>query len=260
MKKTLLIVFLISSSQIVLSQEIGFILIQVIHADEPPTKHGPLIFEITFTADELNNLVAKSYTNNYKRKKRIKPQNQIIIKAEQIQKFNGWRAISKSDFLLSELGVDITELRSANSAFKPDFQILDETIKIDSFKICSDWQFKRSFSMGGYSININLISENKSTEFLNYSSNDIGAFKFDLKAYLMIQPLLQDRIPQEFRIQGFFDKRSLLDILNYYYKVIECEGYYYNEFIEENPQRTQRENRMMIGWDFEEYLKKRNKK
>ncbi len=260
MTSNLSFLLFVSISQIVLGQELESFSVQIIHADEAPTNHGPEVFEITFTPDAQNNFVAKSYININQRKKRVRLKSQIIIKAEQIQKFIGWKAVLKSKFLLSELGVDITELRSANSAFKPKFPIMEETIKIDSFKICCDWQFKKRISTGGYSININLIYQNKLTEFLNYNSDDIGIYEFDLKTFLMIQPILQNKIPQEFRIQGFFDKHSLLDILNYYYQVVECEGYYYNEFIQQKPQRTKQENRMMIGWDFEEYLKKRNKK
>ena len=40
---------------------------------------------------------------------------------------------------------------------------------------------------------------------------------------------------------------------------IECEGFYYNEFINQHPERTAQENRMRIGWDFKEYMENRKK-
>ena len=260
MKKFLVIFIILSSSQIVLGQEVKSISVQVIHSDEPPTNHGPQMFEITFTSDEQNNLIANYYTDKYKRRKKVKLQKPILIQAQQVDKFNNWITLSKSDFLLTELGVDISELGSANSPFKTEFEIKEEKIRIDSFNTCTDWQFKRSFSTGGYSIKVYLVKNDSSTEILNYSSNDIGAYKFDIQSFLITQPLIQNKIPEAFGTRGFFERQSLIEILNYYYKVIECEGYYYNQFIEQDSERTKKENRMMIGWNFKEYMNGRNKK
>ena len=260
MKKILIILFSTGFNQVVLSQDFESIVVAVEHADEPPTKHGPVVFEITFTSDEQNNFVAKTYTRKYKGKKRVKLEEPYLINSNTIQRFMDWKAMSKSQFSLNEFDINIDELNNSNTGYKPNFEITEEIIKTDSFNICKDWQFKRSYSTGGYSIKIKLTKNNKSTEFLNFSSNDIGSYKFDLNPYLLIQPVLEDRIPKEFRIDSFFDKESLITRLNYYFNVIECEGFYYNEFINQNPQRTKQENRMMIGWNFEEYLKKRNKK
>ena len=260
MKKILIIFILTSLTQGVLSQDYESIVVTVEHANEPPTNYGPVVFEITFTSDELNSFVAKTYTHTYKKKKKVKLDEPYYINSTSIQRFMDWRAMSKSKFLLNEFDMNIDELNNSNTGHKPNFEITEEMIRMDSFNYCKDWQFKRSFSTGGYSISIKLIKNNKSTEFINFNSNDIGSNKFDLNSYLLIQPVLEDKIPEEFRIDGFFDKESLITKLNYYFKVIECEGFYYNEFINQNPQRTKQENRMMVGWNFEDYLKKRRKK
>lgn len=260
MKHILIIILLTSSNFVVLSQELESIEIRVEHANEPPTKSGQQVFQISFRGDELNNLKANSYTKKYKRKKKVKLEKTETINADELKKFVDFYSASKSNFLLSEFGIDIIELNKSNSAFKPNFQIKEKTIKTDSFQICKDWQFKRSLSTGGFSININLRFKNNPSETINFDSDDLGAYKFDLQSYLLIQPLLENKIPAEFRIQEFFNKEHLIMTLNYYFKVIECEGYYYDEFIKQNPQRTKRENRMMVGWDFEKYLSKRNKK
>jgi len=232
----------------------------VTHFDEPPTKYGPSTFEITFSADGQNDYVADSYTSQYKRKKRVKFAHPVVIHADDIKKFNSWRPASKSEFLLSELNVDIHDVQSAGVSCQPEFGITDRAIRIDSFNICKDYQLKRSLSTGGHSIKVYLISQNDSLKFLDYAADDFNGQKFDLQSYLMLQPILRSKIPKEFMVKDFFDNKSLLEVLSYYYKVIECEGYYYTEFKAQHPNRTEEENRMMIGWDFSGYLENRSKK
>lgn len=259
MKHILIILLLISFSQILVGQNIEEISVQVSHADEPPTKHGPQVFEISFVSNGSKNLSTDYYTNKYRKKKKVKLQEPIVIEAHQLENFNNWVSTYKSEFLLNELGVDFSKLGLSNSSYKTEFKIKEEKIRIDSFNICKGWQKLRSISTGGFSIKVQMMKDGDSSEILNFDSNDIGMFKLDLQSLLIIQPILQNKIPEEMGTDGLFDEESLIELLNYYYKVVECEGFYYNEFIEQTPGRTKAENRTMAGWNFSEYMNQRNK-
>ncbi|REG83597.1 hypothetical protein [Algoriphagus antarcticus] len=259
MNKTLIILLFISFPLLVFGQDIESIFVQVMLSDEPPTKYGPQVFEIAFVSEGSKSLSADYYTNQYKKKKKVKLQEPIVIESQQLEKFNNWVSTKKSEFLLDELGVDISNLGLPNSSYKTTFKIEEEKIRIDSFNICKGWQNLRTFSTGGFSVKVQMMKDGDSSEILNFHSNDIGMFKLDLQSLLIIQPILQSKIPEEMGTDGLFDKESLIELLNYYYKTVECEGYYYDEFIEQNPERTKAENRIMVGWNFTEYMNQRNK-
>jgi hypothetical protein len=83
---------------------------------------------------------------------------------------------------------------------------------------------------------------------------------FNLQDYILSYVLLADKIPDEIPSYGFFSRSKFMDIIMYYQKTVECEGFYYKEFTDKNPQFTAKDRRMMTGWDFVKYLKQRNKK
>ncbi|SFA77255.1 hypothetical protein [Algoriphagus aquimarinus] len=259
MKKALFIFLLMPFSLIIYGQNIESIFVQVMLSDEPPTKYGPQVFEIAFVSKGSKSLSADYYTNQYKKKKKVKLQEPIVIETQQLEKFYNWVSTNKSEFLLDELGVGISNLGLSNTSYKTTFKIDEEKIRIDSFNICKGWQNLRSSSTGGFSVKVQMMKDGDSTEILNFRSNDIGMVKLDLQSLLIIQPILQNKIPEEMGTDGLFDKESLIELLNYYYKVVECEGYYYDEFIEQNPERTKAENRTKVGWNFTDYMNHRTK-
>jgi hypothetical protein len=82
---------------------------------------------------------------------------------------------------------------------------------------------------------------------------------FNLKKYIFSYAILNGRIPDEFPHFNFFSAQNLADIVIYYQKTVECEGYYYMEYADKN-RLTGEERRMMTGWNFVEYMRQGLKK
>ncbi|WP_111670042.1 hypothetical protein [Algoriphagus litoralis] len=117
----------------------------------------------------------------------------------------------------------------------------------------------KSFSTGGYKLSVKITYQTGTSNYFEFGSNDLGMGRLDLKGFIYSYQLLTERIPDQVYQYGFFTKDSFEDIILYYVKTIECEGFYYNEFTDRNPKRTPAENRMRKGWDFLEYMKMRAK-
>lgn len=263
MKRRLAILPLIFFCTLVHGQDLGSIVVQTWSHNEPPTQPGPHIFEIEYQRNKADDFEAKFYTVTAQKSKRIRLNEILRIPKEDIETFLNWYDNVKTTFKLDELGTDGQELNNSthNASYKPDFPIENDLlIKIDTFNYCNEYQFKQSISTGGYEIKVLLVIDNKRIEFFSYDSDDRGQHKFDLKGYLYLQPVLENQIPIEFKVHNLFSRKTLLNNLFYYKKVTECEGFYYQEFIKANPDRTVQQNRMMVGWDFEKYMNERNKK
>lgn len=114
----------------------------------------------------------------------------------------------------------------------------------------------KSLSTGGEAISIRMLAKALPTAQFTFHANDIGAGEFKLKEYIFCYTILNDRVPDEFPNFNFFSKEKLAEIVVYYQKTVECEGYYYQEFADRN-QLTGKERRMKAGWNFPEYMKQR---
>jgi hypothetical protein len=117
----------------------------------------------------------------------------------------------------------------------------------------------KSVSPGGATISVTMLAKSQPTAQFTFHSNDIGSGEFKLKEYIFCYALLNDRIPDEFPHFNFFSKEKLAEIVVYYQKTVECEGYYYEEYADRK-HLTGKERRMKVGWDFIEYMRERIKK
>ena len=130
-------------------------------------------------------------------------------------------------------------------------------VRVDSFKFCENYKMTKRISTGGTTVTVTVINSNNTVHYFQFdSSKDRG--EFDLRAYLYCYLLLKNRIPPQLLSAGFFSEVALADIVMYYLKAVECEGYYYREYTQEKADMTAQERRMMKGWDFRQYMEKRN--
>lgn len=133
------------------------------------------------------------------------------------------------------------------------------TVQIDSFQFCKSYENTKTFILGGEDFTITLTYPLGQKQEFNFDSN-IKGDNFNLQGYIFCHHLFADRIPKEVPDYGFFSKSTFIDIILYYQKTVECEGFYYKEFTDKNPQMTAKDRRMMKGWDFVEYMRQRTKK
>ena len=117
----------------------------------------------------------------------------------------------------------------------------------------------KSISTGGETLTVTLINKKGLKEEFIFDSDDIGKGRFKLEDYIFCYTLLLDKIPNEVPHYNFFSKDKLMDIVLYYQATVECEGYYYKEYTDKNPNMTSKDKRMRIGWNFVEYMGQRNK-
>ena len=150
-------------------------------------------------------------------------------------------------------------MAAANSDHKLTFELPDEIVlDVDSFQFCQNYKMIRSLSIGGETIGLAMIAKARPTGQFTFHANHIGTGVLKLKEYIFCYSILNERIPDEFPHFNFFSKEKLADIVVYYQKTVECEGYYYQEYADKN-QLTGKERRMQVGWDFVEYMKQRVK-
>jgi hypothetical protein len=93
----------------------------------------------------------------------------------------------------------------------------------------------------------------------SFNSANKGTWNYGLKDYLLIQTLLESSFPDQLMAFNIFTRQNLLENLCNYYQLIECEDYYYSEYLRINPEarlKTGQERRIKIGWEFKDYLKK----
>ena|SRR5258708_16464267 len=97
------------------------------------------------------------------------------------------------------------------------------------------------------------------TEYCIRRNIDVGQGKLNLLAYFYCYKILNNRIPKEIPQFEFFTESKLIPFICYYLKTVQCEGLFYKEFIQKHPDRTAKDNRMIAGWNFTEYMKQRSK-
>lgn len=227
--------------------------------DEPPTKQGKPLLKVEYKKDDSGNFTATHYLKNNSRKEL---ENTITIEKERVEVFKEWKLKGVKTFELSDLGIsdDLIRDKEKSEAIKTNFSLPENLlVQTDSFSYCQKWKMTESISTGGYKLEMVIYFANNEAEKFVFGSNDLGMGLFDLKGYLYSFKLLSEKTPNQVPQYDFFSMDNLANILLTYYKTVECEGYYYNEFIEKNPERSAQENRMKTGWDFVEYMRQRKK-
>lgn len=258
MKYGLLIILTLTTIFQSVGQDIEVIALTTQQADEPPTKQGRTLYSIDFKKQVNGELTTSAYYENTDRQKL---KEAITIDKERINTVENWRAINKNVFTQLDLGLDITTLKNRTSNYKLNFEIPgDFSVRVDSFLFCQEYKMTKSISTGGEIIVVTLIYKSGLKDEFAFDSNDIGTGEFNLRDYIHCYTLLKDKIPVEIRNHDFFTSDKLTDILLYYQKTVECEGYYYKEYTDKNPKMTSKEKRMMTGWDFVKYMGQRSNK
>lgn len=260
MKYALLIILTILTIVPSVGQDINKIIFSSKGFDEPPTKQGKPLLTVEYLKDDSGNYTATHYYENKKKRKLGTP---ITIEKERIKIIEEWRTNNLKQFKPSDLGFndELIKKRAKEKDFKTIFGLPDNLLmQTDSFSLCQRWKIIKSHSTGGHQLKVSIDFVNGESDKFEFGSNDLGMGLFNLRGYLYSYKLLSDRIPNQVHQYGFFTQDNLTDLVLTYFKTVECEGYYYNEFTNKNPSRTPQENRMMTDWDFVKYMKQRNKK
>ena len=258
MKYGLLIILTLTTIFQSIGQDLEYIVFTTQQIDEPPTKEGRPLYTIEFKRQVNGNFVASTYLENSKKRKLA---DTITIDKELADKVKQWTESNKSSFNQIDLGLNTKSLKSRTSDYKLNFEIPDDLIvRIDSFQFCQTYKMTQTISTGGEIIAVTLIYKSEKKDEFAFDSNDIGTGDLKLRDYILCYTLLKDRIPKEIRNHDFFTPDKLADILLYYQKTVECEGYYYKEYTDKNPKLTAKEKRTMTGWDFVKYMGQRSNK
>lgn len=234
-----------------LGQDIKKIVLVSQESDEPPTKPTPAKYSITFELSSDEHYIATHIKMH--QKKRKLPEVAKIEK-ERIDRIDEWDSVKKVNLTMLDLGIDPKTIESVaeNSNHKLNFELPDETVlDVDSFQFCQDYKMTKCVSTGGEMISLTLLGKLRPTTRFTFESNDIGEGEFTLKEYISCYTILNDRIPDEFPHFSFFSKEKLAEVVVYYQKTVECEGYYYQEYADKN-RLTGKERRMKTGWNFVE--------
>ena len=258
MKYGLLIILTLTTIFQSVGQDIEVIALTTQQADEPPTTQGRTLYSIEFKKQLNGELTTSTYYENADKQKL---KDAITIDKERINKVETWRATDKKTFTQLDLGLNVMTLKNRTSNYKLNFEIPDDfSVSVDSFQLCQEYKMTKSISTGGEIIVVTLIYKSGLKDEFAFDSNDIGSGQFNLKNYVYCYTLLKDKIPSEIRNYDFFTSDKLADILLYYQKTVECEGFYYKEYTDKNPKMTSKEKRMMTGWDFIKYMGQRSNK
>lgn len=215
-------------------------------------------YQILFEINSNHELVSTSIKRNGKR---IRRREKIIVERKQIDQFIQLRSPKKSVIKLQELNIEraLIENRISSSDSKLHFDLPDEIIlNIDSFTVCQSYFIERESHIGGDGDRINILIHLASGEIIKFGFNSSSNLnRLNLKDYFSCSTLLHDKIPTEFPYAHLFSANHLADVIVAYLKTIECEDFYYREFLDKSPQMPARERRMRVGWNFIEYLKQR---
>ncbi len=254
--KYILLVILAALAFPSVGQDIEKVIFISQQADEPPTKQGRPKYTIVFNRPEGEELSASGFLEGKKRRRLI---DKLEIDIDRAEKVTGWEQQDKRSFSQLDLGLDMRSLNAQANNHQLNFDLpTDFIVDVDSFQFCQPYRITNSISIGGEIITVTLIYTGGLKREFIFDSNGEG--KFDLKDYILCYTLLEGKIPIEIPSYGFFSKSKFTGIVFDYQKTVECEGYYYKEFIEKNPTMTSKDRRMMTGWNFAEYLDQRNKR
>jgi hypothetical protein len=241
-----------------IGQEIDKVIFTSQQTDEPPTKQRRPKYSIEFKRLASNELSTFDF---YDGKRKRKLNDKLTIDEDRTKKITEWEKQDKRTFTQSDLGLDIATLRTQPNNHKLNFDLpTDLIVSVDSFQFCQTYKMTKSTSTGGETLTVTLIySDDQKKEFI-FDLNDTEEVDFNLRDYIRCYALLADKIPNEVPSYGFFSKSKFTEIVLYYQKTVECEGYYYKEFTDKNPTMTSKDKRIMTGWNFVEYMGQRNGK
>jgi hypothetical protein len=235
-------------------QKIKSIAIETQEADEPPTKEGRKKYSIEYKINKLGDLETSYFKVNNKRQI-IKT---LVIEKSKVEALESWLTLDKRDFKFSDFDTDEEEHVNYfnNSQYKLNIPIEGKIIiQTDSFAFCQGHSIQRVLSTGGYRLITTIeITNNPIRKFDSWSS-DIGEHKFDLLNYLHSYKLLKNRLPGNFPRSQLFTEDFFKNFIAYYFQTIECEGYYYKEYIKMHPGRSAKQNRMKDDWNYIEFLR-----
>lgn len=226
------------------TEEIKSILVKVNEHDDSPKPARISLIE--FQVNKSGLLLLSKYTINGKRKHIDKV---IEIDKQRISTFMEWEKSNRRKFNLNDF------IGNKSRLFGKD----NETIKIDSFEFCHKYSKQRCSALGGYSIEITVTTNAYSEIIFRHTTEDDCSDRLDLRGYLLAYKLLNNKLPDNFPKMAFFTAAKFNSFLTDYFDTIECEDFYYDEFIKKHPERTSVENRMRASWDFQKYLKERKK-
>lgn len=244
------LILLLISTCCCFGQGVKEIVIKSQRFNEPPTIPAPASYKLDFKKKGNGDFVATEIEEHSKRIKKIKIKKEIVLAAEDVDRTASWIHNDKSVFQLEEFNPNLLTL---SGDIKQDL-----VIKADSFRLCNTFDNLKSISIGGTKLDVLIRFENGTEKAFNFESGDFGTSDFDLQSFLILFPLLEDKLPEDLS-PDFFNEVQLVKVLEHYLDAIKCEELYYKEFISTQPDRTPQENRMKVGWDFEKYMEKREK-
>ena len=161
--------------------------------------------------------------------------------------------------IISSLKVDTLnkELRLRSESFVIRREVAGEELipivmDLDSLSFCKSYEGTSKLSTGGYWMTISVSQGGKDLLIFKYDSSSPN--DFDFRGFLTLYPTLQDNLPASLPGYSMFDDLFLMQVIDNYFETIQCEDFYYQEFIGDHPERTPRQNRTREGWDFEKYL------
>lgn len=238
-------------------QTIQSITLEMQQDNEPPTIPGPALYRIDFQKSATGDFIATRYFENRKKKKLA---TQVVLEKDRVAKVFQWIQQNQQQFPLAEMGVTRAELveQSKEKNYYLSFDIPDDSlIRVDSFAFCQNYQMKHVLSTGGSRIKYSLVDDlGKETSF-EIESLIHWNKHLNLQHYLFGYQLLNGKIPAVFSNLNLFSKSFVLEVLGFYFQMLECEGYYFKEFKGKYPKRTVAENNTKAGWNFVEYMKQR---
>ncbi|KXX67212.1 hypothetical protein AVL50_27895 [Flammeovirga sp. SJP92] len=222
--------------------------------DAPDGTKYSKVTELVFEKNKKGNYEAYDYTIKGEKEERLKLEESLIISQSLVEKMFLTKRTREYYW---------TDLEKGNQQWDKELITRKITVShpilIDSINFCNKWDALslKVECIGSQSI----IIKTDTTVIFEYSYGDRKNRTFDLEGYLLTYPLFNEQLSSIISTERFgYTLSSLISVLEYYNKSLECEEYYYAEFMKENPGRTSAENRMRIGWDFHQYLSQREKK
>ena len=256
MKPLGLAIFLLSISFPLMGQTIDQLIITVQEHDEPPTSKGKRDeYVLHYTRDRLGNLAANRY---FRSGKKVRLRKEMLIPKDALRQVQKWMNSNERSFLFESFHSDESVLRERQS--DPAYGLSRElpqifTIETDSFNFCQPYLMRKTLTIGGLTIMVDLKTDEDELSFKFDSSTDRDG-TLDLHGYLLCYRLLDRALPDDFPGAQYFSSMGLSNIIMQYFNVIECEGYYYQQYRSRNRERTPAELRQ--GWDFKRYMIERS--
>ena len=258
--KTILILLL--STCCCFAQGVKGIVVSSQQANEPPSIPAPALYKIYFKETSNGDLVASVAEEHAKKIKKIKLAGSITLSKDKIAQTITWIDTNKTSFPITALNIDPLLINNELEFYPLTFTKTvdkDLVIKTDSFNVCRPFIWKMSHSTGGNNLTVTVKMDDGVEAVFAFESADFETNRFKLQEYLILYPLFEGKLPADHIASEFFNKEVLSKALVYYLHTIECENFYYKEFISKYPERTPQENRLKVGWNFEEYMNSRAK-